>query len=135
MKIILAEVFVLVALSCCRNDFIAAPLVLNQPIELRYKAVIKNTDFNISILLDSVLTDSRCPIGMECIWAGNASVRFIFSSSNITKPFILNTLTSFRTDTLIEGYRIKLIDLIPYPQAELVIQQVDYKAEIEITTP
>jgi len=133
MKIILAEVFVLVALFCCKNDFISAPLVLNKPIELRYGEISKNADYNISIVLDSVLNDSRCPIGMECIWAGNAEVRFIYSSANSTQPFVLNTLTSFRTDTLIEGYRIKLNTLTPYPEAGLVIKQVDYKAEIQIT--
>ena len=133
MKIILAEVFVLVALFCCKNDFISAPLVLNKPIELRYGEISKNADYNISIVLDSVLNDSRCPIGMECIWAGNAEVRFIYSSANSTQPFVLNTLTSFPTDTLIEGYRIKLNTLTPYPEAGLVIKQVDYKAEIQIT--
>ena len=133
MKIILAEVIVLVALFCCKNDFISAPLVLNKPIELRYGEISKNADYNISIVLDSVLNDSRCPIGMECIWAGNAEVRFIYSSANSTQPFVLNTLTSFPTDTLIEGYRIKLNTLTPYPEAGLVIKQVDYKAEIQIT--
>jgi len=133
MKIILAEVFVLVALFCCKNDFISTPLVLNKPIELRYGEISKNADYNISIVLDSVLNDSRCPIGMECIWAGNAAVRFIYSSANSTQPFVLNTLTSFPTDTLIEGYRIKLNTLTPYPEAGLVIKQVDYKAEIQIT--
>jgi len=48
MKIILAEVIVLVALFCCKNDFISAPLVLNKPIELRYGEISKNADYNIS---------------------------------------------------------------------------------------
>jgi len=48
MKIILAEVFVLVALFCCKNDFISTPLVLNKPIELRYGEISKNADYNIS---------------------------------------------------------------------------------------
>ena len=131
-KLNLFAVLVLILLLACRNDLNQTPLVLNKSIELKYGELIKNADYQISIVLDSVLNESRCPAGAECFWAGNAAVRFVYSSANSKVSFILNTSSSFRTDSLIEGYRIKLITLTPYPKLGVEIKQSDYKAEVEI---
>ena len=131
-KLIFFEVFLLFLLMCCKNEIRQSTLQLDKSIELKYGEIIKNTDYQISIVLDSVLNDSRCPRGAECIWAGNAQVRFVYSSANSKVSFVLNTLSSFRTDSLIDGYRIKLEKLTPYPELGIEIKQADYKAEIEI---
>lgn len=132
-KLILFEILLLVLLFCCKNELTQSPLVLDKSIELKYKELITNTDYQISIVLDSVLNDSRCPKGAECIWAGNAAVRFVYTSPKNTVSFVLNTLYSFRTDSLIDGYRIKMTKLTPYPELGVNIKQGDYKAEIEIS--
>jgi len=132
-KLIFFEVFFLIFFLCCKNDLSQGQLQLDKSIELKYGEILKNTDYQISIVLDSVLTDSRCPNGAECIWAGNAEVRLIYSGINRKVSFLLNTLPSFRTDSLIDGYRIKLVKLTPYPELGVDIKQADYKAAIEIT--
>ena len=131
-NLMLFLVLVLLSLFCCKNELTQSPLVLGKSIELKYGELIKNTDSQISIVLDSVLNDSRCPKGAECIWAGNAAVRFVYTSSKKSVSFVLNTLYSFRTDSLIDGYRIKMTKLTPYPELGVNIKQGDYKAEIEI---
>ena len=80
-------------------------------------------------MLDSVLNDSRCPTGAECIWAGNAAVRFTYTSASSKVSFVLNTISSFRTDSLIEGYRIRMTKLSPYPVLGVAIKQSDYKGQ------
>lgn len=129
---ILFSASVLIAFFCCKNDFTSDPFFLNKPIELKYGEIKKNADYQISIVLDSVLNDSRCPTGAQCIWAGNAAVRFIYCSENSKVSFVLNTISSFRTDSLIDGYRIRMIKLSPYPGLGVEIKQSDYKAEIEV---
>lgn len=131
-KLIFFEVFLLILLMCCKNEISQSTLQLDKSIELKYGEIIKNSNYNISIVLDSVLNDSRCPTGAQCVWAGNASVRFVYSSGSRKVSFVLNTLSSFRTDSLIDGYRIKLEKLTPYPELGIEIKQADYKAEIEI---
>jgi len=84
----------------------------------------------ISVLFNSVTEDSRCPSDVICIWPGVAAARFTFTSS-IQDPsgFILYV----DSDTLIHGYRIKLIDLKPYPISTIRIDPKDYIAEIIVT--
>ena len=132
MKIILIEILALLTLLFCKNDLSRTPLVLNKSIELKQGEIVKNSDYQISIVLDSVLNDSRCPKGAQCIWAGNAAVRFIYSSANSKISFVLNTLPSFRTDSLIDGYRIRMTGLTPYPELGVSVKQSDYKAAIEV---
>jgi hypothetical protein len=110
-------------------------LILNDTIELKQNEISFNYENGISILFDSVLTDSRCPKRVYCFWAGNAAVRFIFSDNNNKTSFILNTLGSnfFRTDSLIGEYRIKLLNLYPYPDRDTIkIKQENYRAEVII---
>ena len=108
-------------------------LRLNDTIDLAYGKTYRNFERNISIRLDSVTEDSRCPYQVECVWAGNAQVRFNFALNNAMTPFSLNTLSSFKTDTLISGYTIQLLELKPYPMQLIPIVQQDYIARIKIT--
>jgi hypothetical protein len=108
-------------------------LQLNDTLELAWGKTYRNYEMGISVKLDSVSGDSRCPINVECVWAGNAKVSFDFTSNNRLTPFSLNTSTGFRNDTLISGYDIKLIDLKPYPVYPNFIKQQDYVARIKIT--
>ncbi|MDD4970601.1 MAG: hypothetical protein PHT07_14340 [Paludibacter sp.] len=108
-------------------------LSLNDTIDLVYGKTYRNYENGISIRLDSVSEDSRCPFNVECVWAGNAKVSFDFASNNRLSQFSLNTSSGFRNDTLISGYEIKLIDLKPYPVYPTTILQRDYIARIKIT--
>jgi hypothetical protein len=92
-------------------------------------------DYNdmISIGIDSILEDSRCPSGVMCVWEGNAKVRFNFIQNNNLTKFSLNTANSFRKDTLVAGYKIQMINVKPYPVYPDFINQNDYKAIIKIT--
>jgi hypothetical protein len=85
------------------------------------------------ICFDSVLNDSRCPEGVQCIWAGNAEVKFRFVDADKEPLFFnLNTLTSFTNDTIVGGYKFTLVALNPYPAIKDILQPRNYKAEIRI---
>jgi len=108
-------------------------LRLNDTVDMAYGKTYSNFERNISMRLDSVTEDSRCPYQVECVWAGNAQVKFNFTLNNAMIPFSLNTLSSFKTDTLISGYTIQLLELKPYPMQLIPIVQKDYIARIKIT--
>jgi hypothetical protein len=121
----------IVSISGCRNEM--NQVSSDKTFELNYKEIKYFPDHSAFMTLDSVLNDSRCPNGAMCVWAGNAEVRFIYSAGDQNSAFILNTLSTFRTDALIHGYRINLIRLNPYPQAGFPIKQKEYNAELKIT--
>lgn len=85
---------------------------------------------HFSICLDSVYNDSRCPEGLECVWEGDAIARFHLKKNSKTIPFELHVNHKFIHDTLIDGVRVKLLGLSPYPIADQPIDARDYVAEI-----
>lgn len=132
MKTIIILTFLLItSVSGCRNEL--NQVSVDKNFDLNYKEAKYFADHSASITLDSVLNDSRCPKGVECVWSGNAQVRFIYSAGTLNSVFILNTLSNFRTDTIINGYTIKLVQLNPYPQWGSIIKQSDYNAEVKVT--
>lgn len=92
---------------------------------------IQTISSGITISMDSVITDSRCPKDMVCDYAGIAVVGFKISSSNGKTNFTLNTIEGFSVGVLVDGYRIKLINLNPErPSGGVWINGSIYEAEI-----
>ncbi len=63
------------------------------------------------ICFDSLIIDSRCPKGVECVWAGTALVKISFGENGNIHPFKMY----LGHDTTINSYKIAFTDLIPYP--------------------
>jgi hypothetical protein len=65
------------------------------------------------IKFKAVLEDSRCPINVVCVWAGNGEVEFeVLDIDGQNKTIILNTEDEPRAATL-KGHKLKLISLNP----------------------
>lgn len=76
------------------------------------------------ICFDSLIDDSRCPQGVECIWAGTALIKVSFHETNNTHILLMASLKGFHAlsytnDTTINGYRIMFTDLKPYPNLDI----------------
>jgi hypothetical protein len=107
---------------------------INDTIELGYHECNLNTESQTYICLESVLNDSRCPTGAECIWAGDAQVRFKLVKADKEPVFFnLNTTRTFTNDTIINGYKFTLLNLSPYPSLLHHPEQKEYKAELGIS--
>lgn len=73
----------------------------------------------------SVVEDSRCPEGTNCIWAGNAQVKLRVTDGGKTRVFDLNTGKG--SDSYNFGrYQIKLVKVSPTPTVGNHIRQKDY---------
>jgi hypothetical protein len=109
-------------------------LIFNDTIELSFRDCLYDQEDSIYICLDSVLSDSRCPTGVNCFWEGNAEVRFKFEKYNENPVmFNLNTHRGFANEMIIDGYKFSLVGLSPYPVYEHPIKPEDYEAEIIVT--
>lgn len=141
-RLILLLIVVSVWTSCKKESFVSE---IDPPSSFPYQPEAQmGVRYNLSkqdaILLDSVLADCRCPIDAVCIWAGYAVVRFKFIENNDTTQFKLCTLPEFiyksdtiRNEVVVNGYRIKLVDLLPYPKSTVVTKQSEYRAKLLIT--
>lgn len=126
-------IIVLIGFIACKSDpqITSHNLILGDTVAIRIHETLINEVNGISILMDSVLGDSRCPLGAECIWAGNGEVRFIFKTDSQQVKFSLNTLLNPKEST-INGCKITLLDLLPYPIVSHPINFNQYYAKILI---
>lgn len=120
-----------------RNDYCSSfdieELKPNETLEMRYSERYCNPEKEIILSFDS-LQDSRCPIGAACIWEGNGRVQLILKhGGGKATRFWLNTHVNFRSDTVVNGLRFELLDMLPYPQVETDYQLDDYILQMHIS--
>ena len=108
-------------------------LIIGETVEAAYKETLKNTFESISLSFDSLVVDSRCPIGVLCIWEGDAELIFTFSKSSNNAKFSLHTHESSRNDTTAFGYNIELIDVRPYPHIDSTYVANNYSALVLVS--
>ena len=66
----------------------------------------------IAIKFIKVIEDSRCPVNVNCIWAGNAKIEVEISKGAKTETFTLNT-NGQETSAKFSNYLVKFTDLKP----------------------
>lgn len=72
----------------------------------------------VKLSFDGVVSDSRCPANAMCIWQGAATAAFSFTRNGDLHRFNLSTISmepNYTKDTVIAGYKIEFINLLPYP--------------------
>lgn len=90
-------------------------------------------DFNSgnSIQIDSILGDSRCPIGLVCFWPGSAEIRFELTiNGNYRYLFDFKNIEDIQHDSLFIKANFVFLDLVPYPRLNQIIDYKDYKVKI-----
>jgi len=80
-----------------------------------------------------VSADSRCPMDVVCVWAGDGVVQIEagLTQSNWT-PGELHTDPQ-RPPVDVADYRVRLTDLQPYPRSSEQTQAGSYRATFEVT--
>jgi len=128
--------FALTILASCENPSnspLKKSLVLGKPIYLQYQDTLFIESENTWVSFDSLLEDSRCPIGLLCVWAGNAKIGFFFEKDESKVEFSLDSHKALKNDTTIWGYSISLLSVLPYPHRDSSYLPSDYSAEILVT--
>jgi hypothetical protein len=97
------------------------------------QVTVKGTKLRIRFV--AVENDSRCPSDVTCVWAGNAAVQFQLGTGRGSKTVTLNTSKSpsFAGETEYGGYKLKLVDLSPYPRSDRKIARGDYTATLLVS--
>lgn len=92
----------------------------------------KNIGKDFSIKFAELVSDSRCPADVRCIWAGNAKLKIKLSRQGKSQIFEINTgmkpqIVNFA------GYEIKVVSLEPRIRRNIRINRNAYTATFSIT--
>ena len=90
------------------------------------KAHIKGEGLTVGF--SSVNEDSRCPQGVDCIWAGNAVIAVSLSKPNGDPVSIDLNANMDPKEKSYQQYVISLVALNPYPKKDSIIKKEDYVA-------
>jgi hypothetical protein len=77
-------------------------------------ATLAGTDTRITF--KEVREDSRCPIDVTCVWAGDAKIAIIISRSGSAEDTRIISLTPPNNDSRAENFRVRFVGLAPVPR-------------------
>jgi hypothetical protein len=88
----------------------------------------------ITICLEQIISDTRCPINANCIDIGTAKASFLFIKSGKSQSFTLSTNPARGEANIkaISGYLIKFVNLSPYPEIGITPAPAQYRAEMSV---
>ena len=110
---------------------------LNQNFVLRVGEEVSVAEQKLNVKLLSIPEDSRCPTGVNCIWAGN--VRVLLQVTKVgSKPSKVELNLNPRDFPDGEAadcgnYKLKLVRVNPYPVADQQLTAKDYTVTLSIT--
>jgi RNA polymerase subunit RPABC4/transcription elongation factor Spt4 len=85
--------------------------------------------FGLSITLDKIVEDSRCPVDVECVWAGRLIAEATLQADGQSKTITLET------DKIMEwyGYSIVIASVEPIAKSTEVRKPEDYFLTFVVT--
>lgn len=94
------------------------------------EAIVKEA--GLKVTFTEMVEDSRCPEGVDCIWAGNGKIKLAVRKGNHeTVLFELNTMTA-PTSVCFQDYEIALVKLAPYPKMGVETKKQNYVATLKV---
>jgi len=106
---------------------------LVETVEVRVGREVAVAERRLKIKFVAVREDSRCPEGVQCVWAGNARVALKLTRARMRAATVeLNTTTEPREITY-ANYTIKLTNLAPRPVRDRQPKARDYVATFVVS--
>jgi hypothetical protein len=100
--------------------------------KLKVGEVARVSEAGIKVSLERVVEDSRCPTGVQCVWAGNGKVSVKLSKEKGDAVSVeLNTYAGPKSGTY-QGYEVKLVSLDPYPKDGVKTSKDAYVATLMV---
>jgi len=114
-----------------------------QPAKVSFESLLSPGEFlsfeNKSIRFKEVISDSRCPKDVTCIWAGEAKVlvEVLENGKRVEEKIIslrdaANFSFSFADSDI--RYSLNALDLYPYPSAKHKIDASEYCLRIKLSS-
>jgi len=105
---------------------------LGEDIEIRLGTSIQIPENGGQVQFTDVTSDSRCPTGAQCVWAGEAVALFTVAGS---QQVSLTLGADASKATVIVGmHQFTLVALKPHPNVNQTIAKGDYIATVRFTS-
>ena len=107
-------------------------IVLEQEFKLKIGETAKLKPEGMEVEFHSVAEDSRCPTGVNCVWAGNAKILLkVKKDAGQPADVELNTNINPKTSRYLE-YELRLRELRPYPASDTTIKSSEYEVTLTV---
>ncbi len=123
-------------LGWCQEDDLGVNLRTTQlpdTVELKPGQSVNLPEQGYLITFRSVPTDSRCPTGAQCVWAGDAAVHLKISGTEARDCTLHTTLNP--KSIVLEKVSIGLKRVAPYPSMDSQIDSSDYRVKLALAEP
>ena len=118
--------------SCGTSPAAARPARVADPFTLAPGETAQVEGTGLAVTFESVSADSRCPSDVTCVWEGDAVV-LVSARPATTSPRELHTSGRFATEAEVDGYRVRLVELVPVPRSGASPAPSAYRATLVVT--
>lgn len=87
----------------------------------------------IVVTLERVVADSRCPVDVTCVWAGEVRVALSLESPQTEAPRLEFELATTAPKAAARGLEFELLGALPVPRSTAKIAAADYRIELRVT--
>jgi Fucose-binding lectin II (PA-IIL) len=130
---IMKKIFLTLLLVIVFGVSLQASAQTNQNVTVQIHQQKRLSKSKLTIKFASLVEDSRCPTGTQCIQAGNAKIQIKVSGAGKTaKMFELNTNMQPQS-IFYGGYEINLMDVKPHPANNIRINRNGYTATFSVS--
>jgi hypothetical protein len=105
---------------------------LGEEFDVRIGEIAYIADTRLSVRVNAVPEDSRCPRDAVCVWAGNARVSLTLRDAANADDADLNSTLDPHAVTR-WGYTVRLVDVLPLPTAAQPIPAQAYVVRLIVT--
>ena len=137
-SIFFLAIALILAAACSKKDGLLY-FKLDTPFELKQGEIASWEDNpDLKIHFSKVLSDSRCPIDAECVWAGRAEIEVVFSQTEGSSETLIlimgdNSGTSYTDKAKFGNFTVTLKAVKPEPLAGQIISPSEYAIELQIS--
>jgi len=85
------------------------------------------------LTLERVVADSRCPVDVNCVWAGEIRVAFALESPQTEAPRLAFELATTAPVAESRGLQFELLGATPAPRSTTKIATADYRIALRVT--
>jgi hypothetical protein len=119
-------------LAGCKGQSAGLSAKLGETVTLQLGQTVNFTDESLVIRLVKKISDSRCPKGAQCIWAGEASCQIEFTYQNQTQSIVLTQPGGGEGNRTLLDYTLAFT-IEPYPELNKTIEDKDYRLVLTVT--
>jgi hypothetical protein len=104
-----------------------------QSVELRVGGSVQVEGTRVTLTFATVADDSRCPVGVSCVWEGDAAIE-LRAEADGEKPETVRLHTSdrFPREARVHGVTVTLERLEPQPTADGPVAPAAYRVALRL---